>query len=258
MTLIDKLAYSSKLAHVKAGSKLLAALVVMSICLAFGSPAVSATTIVLMSAATLFMGGCRLKRYAKLMLVPMAFVATGVLTIIVCRLGPGDSSLFSFRLPGADYGVTASSLYMGARVMLKALGAVTCLYFFSLNTPMNSFLSLLRRRFPGVLAELMELMYRFIFIIWDEAGRIRTAQASRLGYGGFSDSLRSLGELAAVVFIRAFRRADRIGLALESRGFEGNFEYLCETESSSPGLTALTALSAAALAAVGTLERALK
>jgi cobalt/nickel transport system permease protein len=104
----------------------------------------------------------------------------------------------------------------------------------------------------------MELMYRFIFIIWDEAGRIHTAQASRLGYGSFADSLRSLGELAASVFIRAFKRADRIGLALESRGFEGNFEYLCERESSSPRLAALTALSASALTIVGTLERTLK
>lgn len=257
MTGIDKHAYKSKLARIKAGDKLIFALAVMAVCLFFGSFLVSISAIALMSAATLFMGGCPLKKYLGLLMIPLTFLLTGVLTIIVNQLGDAGSAIVSFRLFGSAYGITRASLETGFRILLRAFAAVTCLYFFSLNTPMNSFLSLLRRRTPGILVELMELIYRFIFIVWEEARRIHTAQSSRLGYGGFENSMRSLGELVTNVFIRAFRRVDRISVSLESRGFEGNFELMTEEETTSRLLTGLTAISVASLIAIGILERQL-
>ena len=255
MSGIDKYAYHSRLAGIKAGSKLLFTLTAMVICLFFGSFAVSVSTIVLMSAATLLLGGCPLQKYLRLLTVPLAFLVTGVLTVIVNRLSGAGGALVSVRLFGGVYGITAASLRAGLILLLKALGAVTCLYFFSLNTPMNAFLSLLRRRAPGVLVELMELIYRFIFVIWEEARRIHTAQSSRLGYGGFKNSMTSLGELVTNVFLRAFKRVDRISAALESRSFEGSFELLAQAETPSKLIKALTLLAAAFLISVGLLER---
>lgn len=257
MSGIDKYAYQSKLAGVKAGDKLVFALVVMAICLFFGSLTVSISTIILMSAGTLLLGGCPLKRYLRLLLVPLTFLLTGVLTLMVNQLSNAGPAIVSIHLFGNVYGITGVSLERGFRILMRAFGAVTCLYFFSLNTPMNSFLSLLRRKTPGMLVELMELIYRFIFIVWEEAVRIHTAQASRLGYNGFRRSVQSLGELVANVFIRAFRRVDRISNALESRGFEGSFELLAEEETSSGLMTGLTFLAAAALIAFGLTERLL-
>jgi cobalt/nickel transport system permease protein len=255
---IDKLAYKSRLAHVKAGTKLLFALTVMAICLFFNSILVSALTVLLMPAATLFMGGCRPVRYLRLLTVPLAFLITGTLTIMVSSVADPAAALISVRLFGSLYGISADTLTDGIHILLKAFGAVTCLYFFSLNTPMNAFLSLLRRKVPGLLASLMELIYRFIFVIWEEAGKIHTAQASRLGYDGFMHSMRSLGDLVTSVFFRAFRRVDRVNTALESRGFDGSFELLAEQEETSMPLTVLTVISAVGLIAVGSIERLLK
>jgi cobalt/nickel transport system permease protein len=252
---IDKYAYQSKLAHVKAGTKLLFALAAMTVCLFFGSEIVSVLTIVLMSAATLIMGGCRLRRYIRLLSIPLAFLVTGTITIIVGQITQQTQALVSFPLFGSRYGVSTDSLHNGLTILLRAFGAVTCLYFFSLNTPINSFLSLLRRKTPGLFVALMELIYRFIFVIWEEAGKIHTAQASRLGYDGFMRSLRSLGDLVTSVFFRAFRRVDRVNTALESRGFDGSFELLAEKEETSRPLTVLTVISAVGLIAVGTIER---
>jgi cobalt/nickel transport system permease protein len=113
----------------------------------------------------------------------------------------------------------------------------------------------MRKRTPGIFVELMELIYRFIFIIWDEAGRIYTAQSSRLGYSGFKNSMLSLGELVTTVFIRALRRVDRISVALESRGFEGNFDCLIEEEKSSKLLTMLTVFASLTYITIGIIER---
>ncbi len=255
MSGIDKHAYQSKISGVKASSKLLFSVCLMLICLAFSSNAISLLTIAVMSAATLFLGGCRPSKYLELMLVPFAFLITGVVTIVINKITDTGAALFYFRLFGSYFGISRQSLSLGVNLLLKSLGAVSCLYFFSLNTPMNSFLSLLRRRTPGVFVELMELIYRFIFIIWDEAQRIRTAQASRLGYKGLKNSMASLGELVTTVFIRALRRVDRISLALDSRGFEGNFDYLAEKEEPSLLLTGLTVLAAVSFTAIGLIER---
>jgi cobalt/nickel transport system permease protein len=252
---IDKLAYKSRLVHIKAGTKLLFALTIMAVCLFFDSILVSALTILLMSAATLFMGGCQPIRYLRLLTVPLAFLITGTLTIMVGKIADPAVALVMLRLFGSFYGISADTLTAGIHILLRAFGAVTCLYFFSLNTPMNSFLSLLRRRIPGLLASLMELIYRFIFVIWEEAGKIHTAQASRLGYDGFMRSMRSLGDLVTNVFFRAFRRVDRVNIALESRGFDGGFELLAEQEETSRQLTVLTVISAVGLIAVGSIER---
>jgi cobalt/nickel transport system permease protein len=189
------------------------------------------------------------------MLIPFAFLFTGVITIIISKLPDTGRALFYFPLFGSFYGVTPASLSVGVNLFLKSLGAVSCLYFFSLNTPMNSFLSLMRKRVPGIFVELMELIYRFIFIIWDESRRIYTAQNSRLGYRGFRNSMSSFGELVTTVFIRALRRVDRISVALESRGFDGNFDFLLEEERPNVLLKALTLLCSLAFITIGILER---
>ena len=255
MSGIDKYAYKSKIATVKASHKLLFTLLMMCVCLFFSSLAVSAVTIAVMSVATLLLGGYRLKKYVGLLLVPFSFLIIGVLTIIINQLTSADEAIVSLHVFGGVYGVSPASATAGVKLFLRAMGAVTCLYFFSLNTPMNSFLSLLRKRAPTILVELMELMYRFIFIIWEEAAKIHTAQASRLGYKGFMNSLRSLADLVTSVFIRAFRRVDRVSVCLESRGFDGNFDYLTEPERTSCLLTGFTATAVTATIILGIFER---
>ena len=255
---LDKYAYRSKLAHVKAGLKLGSAASLLVICLAFGSDRISIAIILLMSLATLLLGGFRLKTYVKLLWIPAAFLLTGVLTIVVNKLDGTAGALVALHIFGGLYGVTVTSLHTGLTLFLKALGAVCCLYFLSLNTPMNALLSWLRKRIPGLLVELMELIYRFIFIIWEEARRIHVAQASRLGYNGLRNGMYSLGELVTTVFIRAFRRADRITVSLESRGFDGNFEFLIEEEKNNAVLLAGTVLAGAALVTAGILEKVIR
>ena len=106
--------------------------------------------------------------------------------------------------------------------LAKSLGAISAMYFLALNTPMTDVtLGLRRLKVPGLMIELMDLIYRFIFVLWETAANIRTAQDSRLGYTGFRRSIASLGGLSSMVFLRAWNKADAIYSALESRGYTG-------------------------------------
>ena len=116
-------------------------------------------------------------------------------------------------------------------------------------------MALERMHVPHLLVELMELIYRFIFVLTETASRIRLAQESRLGYQGVRRSLSSLGTLASMVFLRAWRKADRVYTALESRGYSGSLVTLSGGYARGAWLCPLAAAVAAVQLAAWYLER---
>ena len=243
----DRYAYASKLRSLDPIPKLWLALGTLVCCLFCESIAVGLFTLVLMGTLTAALGGVKARVLLRFFRVPLAFLVIGCLTIVVRPIPTQEGALWSAWLLGRFlWGVTPEYLYLGAMVLCKALGAIACMYFLSLNTPMTDLTAALERlHVPRLLVELMELIYRFIFVFADTAHRIRVAQESRLGYQGFSSSIRCLGELASVLFLRAWRQGDRVWCALESRGYTGALRTLPGTYEK--GLW----LYAAAAAAVG-------
>ncbi len=254
---IDRCAYSSNISNIRAEIKLRYAMFPLLICLLYSSNAVSILTIAAMSISSVLLGGFQLKTYLKQCLVPVTFLLTGVVAVIFGQVDGGDLGvLFSFELFGGSYGISTALLYRGLTLFLKAFAGVTCLCFFSLNTPVNSFLTYLKKlRFSKLLIELMELMYRFIFVIGEEAKKIYIAQNSRLGYKNFTTSIRSCGELVTSVFLKALIRVERVNTSLEARGFSGDFDYIIEEENGSQLLDFFTLSLSVLLITLGTFER---
>ena len=189
----DRCAYLSRLRRVDPVPKLWLALAALLICVLSDSLAVGLFTLVFLSALNLALGGQKAGDLLHFLKIPLAFLVIGCLAIVFRPVGTAEA-LWAFRLLGRwTWGVTAADLRLGLLVFCKAMGAVSAMYFLSMNTP----------------------------LLAGEAGRIRTAQESRLGYQGFRRSLRSLGALAGTVFIRSLRRGDRVFAALESRGYTG-------------------------------------
>lgn len=257
---IDKYAYNSNIARVKTSDKMFFAIIPLIICLIANDKVISIVTLIFMAFGTIILGGFSFKKYFTFLLVPSGFLIIAVLTIIVNRFDNNTAGeLFYFKLFGNTFGITEKSLNTGLTLYLKALATVSCLYFISLNTPMNSIINFLKKiRIPMIIIELMELIYRFIFIIWEQAGRIHTAQNSRLGYLGFKRSLKSLGQLLSMVFIKSMNRVERIDIALESRGFNGNFEFLIEEEVSSKKIKCLSVLLILILIVIIVIERVIQ
>jgi cobalt/nickel transport system permease protein len=79
------------------------------------------------------------------------------------------------------------------------------------------------------------LMWRYLFVLVDEAMRLMRARAARSGAhessgakvgGGLAWRARVAGGMAGNLFLRAFERSDRIHVAMLSRGYDGEVRLL--------------------------------
>lgn len=254
---IDRYAYLSRLKGTDPSQKLFFSALTLGVCLWSGSMAISVAILVLMGGLTVLKGGTPLRFFIRLLLVPMSFLLVGVLTIAVNFSGNQEMYLVGLPLAGAYLGITREGLREAAELFLKALGAVSCLYYLSLSTPMVDLLSALRRlKVPKLLVELMSLVYRFIFVLLETVHTILTSQNSRLGYSSLAAGYRSLGKLASSLFLRAYKRSDEIYTALEARGYEGELNVLEEPyERSWRGYAAALAVNIFLIAAALALRR---
>ena len=145
------------------------------------------------------------------------------LTFYRCLTGPWQKSL----RPGGWLVLDAAAQATARLVVARALGALGCLYWLSLSTPLPEVLEVLRRvHVPGPVLDLAVLIYRYIFVMLDTAARMHISAASRLGYEGAGRSLRTTGLVYANLLGRSFGRARVCQQAMESRGWEGDIRFL--------------------------------
>lgn len=228
MILIDKLCYLSKLRYVNPMEKFAFAMLTLIFCMVSRSIVMGLFVIVLNSWLTVVRGGISAKRYRNLMMVPLVFLAMSTIAIV---LNISKTPLDAFAIPIGSFFITGScaGLLHGLRLAVTALSAVSCLYFLSFNTPMTDILCVLRKlKVPPLMAELMLLIYRYIFILLDAAYYISTSQAARLGHKDFRTSLKSFGAMVQTLFLRAMKRSGSLYDAMEARCYDGEIRVLDE------------------------------
>ena len=118
--------------------------------------------------------------------------------------------------------IYAGGVWHGLELASRILGGMAVLLFFSLTTPLPELMrSAAFFRCPPVLVELALIMYRYIFLLLEEGGRIRNAQKARLGFIDFRSGLRSSGILGGMLVLRTYDRAERSFAAMRCRGYRG-------------------------------------
>jgi cobalt/nickel transport system permease protein len=128
------------------------------------------------------------------------------------------------RLPFLSWSweVTSDGMLRGLELAARIVGGMSVLLFFSLTTPLPELMRAARSfRCPPVLVELALIMYRYIFLLLDEGGRIRNAQKARLGFVDFRCGIRSAGTLGGMLVLRTYDRAERSFAAMRCRGYQG-------------------------------------
>jgi cobalt/nickel transport system permease protein len=106
--------------------------------------------------------------------------------------------------------------------------AVLCLILLILLTNTTRFVELLRglRKLgcPQVLVMNMSFLYRYLFVLMEEAMRMKQARdCRRVGRAPFVEELRVLSSMLGTLLIRSFERAERMHGAMLSRGYNGDF-----------------------------------
>ena len=241
MLLIDKLSYRSKLRYVNASEKLMYAVLTLILCILSHSVRVAALVFVINGILTVGKGGIPLSRYIRLLMIPTAFLIAGTAAIVI---NISKVPMDAFALELGEWYITGSveGLYLALELCATAFSSVTCLYFLSLNTVMTDILDALRKlHFPALLTELMLLVYRFIFVLFQTASAITVSQQARLGNRDFKTRVRSFGAMGSALFILALKRSNMLYDAMESRCYDGNIRVLTRMQPARAGEIAVIA-----------------
>lgn len=231
---IDTLAQSSRLNKVNPALKLLTVLILMLLCIASDSPVIGLYLSLTMLILILYAGGLKLHEYLSLLSVPVSFLLlSGLALLIEYNIQP--AGVINLPVFHGYFIVSRTAQVRAALILSKALGAISCLYFLSLSTPLSDIINVLRRfHMPDIMIELMYLIYRYIFILLEMYHSMRNAAKSRLGYTDFPAALHTTGKIYSNLLARSYQKANKNFDAMESRCYTGILRFLEDRKSISP------------------------
>jgi cobalt/nickel transport system permease protein len=158
----------------------------------------------------------------------VALPFAGMVAISLPFTQAGDV-LWSWRILGQTLTITDAGFALFATVVVKAWLSVLVSGLLVATTPFPDLLKAMRSlRVPAVLTATISFMYRYLFVLVDEAMRLQTARAARSVGTGRTVWWRArvLGGMIGSLFLRSYERSERIYAAMLSRGFAGEVRTL--------------------------------
>ncbi len=223
MFAIDELAYASPMRHWPPLGKFLLALSLLIVSLVSSSLVIP--LIVFIVGLTLLFVSTHL-RFPKVIglaiLEGMGIFLIGA--VIIAFVTMEGKVLFDLNLLSFHLRLTEGGLLRGMTVFLRALAGITVMLFFATSTPIPHFAAALRQlRIPSYITELVILVYRYSFLLFEQLDVLYTAAQCRLGFRGTRNKIRTTGKLAVGLFIKSLDVAERSQVALFCRNFKGDF-----------------------------------
>jgi cobalt/nickel transport system permease protein len=138
-----------------------------------------------------------------------------------------------FTLPVGQWtiSITDAGLERFVSITFKSWLSVQVAIVLASSTPFPSLLVAMRALgVPPLLVSIFGLMWRYLFVLVDEANRLMRARTARSGQaelpgakpgGSLTWRAQVTGGMAGNLFLRAFERSDRIYMAMISRGYDG-------------------------------------
>ena len=250
MLSMDLCAQRSRLRGVSPFVKAAFSVAVLLRCVGAGSAAVGLVVTAGMLTACTVLGGVPAGTLRRLLALPLLFLAVSCLPIVF-DLSRSPLGFFDVAVLGRFLSATEEGLREAGRLFLRALGAVSCLFFLSLTTPMQEILEVLRAlHLPEVVIELMYLIYRYLFLLLEVQERMTTAAQSRLGYATWRASWYTFSHLSGGLLAGAFRRSGTSLDAMEARCCDGSLRFLVRLAPVRGRHTAVCALCFGLLAAL--------
>lgn len=190
-----------------------------------------------------YLGNLLLSRYllqiswptlVRLERAPLLVLGVSLLTLILAvtqrpnlALIPTGDLLWASSGKSLVFYLTRSSMQRALHLGARVLSLLAALEFLALSTPLVEMNQVLRDwHVPAVLMNLTELLYRYIFYIYDTFETVITSQTLRLGYRNLRTGIPSLGRALGLVLSRTLEAADDLDIALELKLFDGTFRYL--------------------------------
>lgn len=166
-----------------------------------------------------------LKYVLKRSLLAVPFVLAAVPLLFTVK-GP---ALLAVPIGSLSFTITAPGLERLLSLMFKSWVSVQVAIVFAATTPFPEMLLAMRAiRIPRLIVSLFGLMWRYMFVMVDEAIRLIRARASRSGAlegakpgGAIVWRAKVTGGMAGNLFVRSLDRGERIYAAMAARGYDG-------------------------------------
>jgi cobalt/nickel transport system permease protein len=225
---IDLYAYNSQIRHWNATFKVSLSFLTMILCIALNNPYVSSVVIIAMAYITIEKGKLPIREYLSILMIPMIFILLSIFTIII-NFSKQPIGLYNLNLGFCYVFTTESMLKEGLFLLLKIFSAISALQMMSLSTPSSEIIYVLRKvGIPKLFVELMNLIYRYIFILTDVFIKMKNSAESRLGYCDFKTSCYTFGNSASNMLVVSLKKANTYYDAMEARGYDGDLIFLQE------------------------------
>jgi cobalt/nickel transport system permease protein len=165
--------------------------------------------------------------------IPLRFVIKHILTVSPFILVLAASCPLYNREPMAvEFGPLSwtvskgwmqfANIYGKFIVTMMGLLALVCTTRFS-----DLLAGMEKMRMPRVLVNQLGFLYRYIFVLIDKAHHILRARACRkLRNLGFTTETKTAGAMIGTLFILSLESSERINIAMQARGFDGQFRTI--------------------------------
>ncbi|MGN0145302.1 MAG: cobalt ECF transporter T component CbiQ [Clostridium sp.] len=225
---IDFYAYNSNLKNINTQFKVCFAFIVLLLCILADNVYVSSIIVISMGFITIYIGGLKFHEYISLMTIPIIFMLLGSIAI-AAGASFTTTGQYNLNVLGLNIYTSNESLLRTFKVSMTALGAVSSMYMMTLSTNTSEIISVLRKiHMPKLIIELMNMIYRFIFILMDVQCKMKNSAQSRLGYVDFKTSCYSFGSTASNLLIVSLKKANAYYDSMEARCYDGDMLFLEE------------------------------
>lgn len=150
----------------------------------------------------------------------------------------------SYDMGAWHIAVTYEGLAVLVNTVVKSWLCILCLIILSSSTKFERLLQgMYWLKVPHVLVQVISFMYRYMFVIADQAMRMQMARDSRNFGNNHRDIFRIMGNMVGTLFIRSYERAERIYAAMLSRGYNGEISVVKKLSFKLPDAYFLVTLS---------------
>ena len=158
-------------------------------------------------------------------LVALPFALAAVTAVFAL---PGET-IWALRIGSWQLNATDTGLIRFSSILLRSWVSIQMAIVLTASTPFPDLIHALRHlKTPDILVSTISFMYRYMFVLSDEALRMLRAREARSARtlsnrdgGSIAWRARITGNMAGQLFLRSYERSERVYNAMLARGYQG-------------------------------------
>lgn len=223
---VEEVSRNNRISKVKGSIKIFISLLLIILCVCSKSELICVSVMAISGIILVIFAGINLKTYMRFLAIPMAFIFMGGFAIVL-NYSNEPLDIINIAIGRGFLGISSLSQEQARLVVFKAFGAISSLYVMSLTTPMSEIIHYMKKiHIPVIIIDLMYLMYRCIFIIYEMHRIMKTSAQSRCGFSSYRLSIRTTAKIYSGLLMRSYMSASKMFDAMVSRCYDGEIKFL--------------------------------